>query len=584
MSNPNLKELCGFHTDHYRKHEMKENERALRLYGNRILTGKNGSVEDREEALKEQYWFNLTHAHVSSAVSELVGSNPRVYSKARTSGGVAYEANANIIMENIYTDSEMRTVIARRILDAALRRRGVFKVKTSPATRMPRIFGADPARTFYDLTAEKMSDSAYMLECTQVPWSQFAEKVASGEYANGRLGKISQNGYDLPSWVKDAMFEGDRPPKAMRWVNVWEFYDAWNGTVRFYHLETDSVLYEEAVDDHPYAMFSLIPNGTNMTGLSEAEMIRTQQYWVDKGMTHWGDTIEHSVGGLLADGSIVDAASVEAAATADPGAIKVVNRAGGSSNRRRNQRFEDAFMQKPVPQHPEQNEKFLGLVVDHAQQISGFAPGQRGAAVNVRTAQEMAFIQAGLRGLATAKENELSDAIALISSKAWDRVVRFAPNDLEVRSEVTGEFVSTGDWLSEAGKMKFRMVPYNPVRHDPAVQAETILANQQWFIDNPNYDKRRLDEVVITGLGLPDHVLRPKAEVEAEAQAAAEAAAAAPPPDMGGLPPGMGGLPMGGPPPEAGLPQELALPPVDAGVPENLVSPEAMPGIEVPLG
>ena len=499
---------------------------------------------------KNNYTFNLTHAMVGSGIAEIVGNNPRVYARATQPTNKLFEQDVNTVMDQVFAASAMRTVLSLAITDASLKRRGVLKRKVNPKTRMPTVHKVNPERHFFDLSAQTVDQSAYMLEATLVPFRQFMGRVKSGEYDSKNLSRVSGNGYSVPKWMRDASGSDAEAMADMRWITVWEFYDAWEGTVTFYHEESDSTLHRADVDDHPYAMFSLIPNGQNLVGLSDAEMIQPQQLLVNAMMCNWQDTCEAGVPGILADGEIIDGSSVEKAARATPDRITVVNRTKAGANNRR-ATLSDALFNKPVPQHPEQNEKLIEAAIGHAQQMTGYTPGHRGQFQNVRTAKEVAYVIALNQNRLSSKSGELNDAVSMIASKCWDCIVKYAPNGINLRSRSgTGpDFVTLGDWLAEAEGMTFEMVPFNPIRNNPAVQAEVLLEHRDYFSSDPNWDRRQIAEAIHKGLGLPDATLRSHAEVIAEAQAKADAdaaaAATAPAPSPAPAPaPGGPGLPL----------------------------------------
>lgn len=546
---PTLKQLVTSNVAWHKKYERGLMQRNLAYYQQRWH---NLFGEELDQWHRENYTFNIIHMMVTSAIAEIVGNNPRAYARAVRPSSKLFEHDATVVMEHVFAVSMMRSTLALAITDAALKRRGALKRRVDPATRMPFIHKVNPERLFFDKGVQVARDSAYWLEATLVPWARFMDRVKSGKYHSPNLSRVASSGYVVPKWMREAVGAQVEDFNGVRYIVVWEFYDAYAGTVIHYHLESDSVLFKGDVSGHPYSMFSLIPNGQNMVGISEAELIMPQQYLVNSQMNLWHDTCDASVSGLIADAGLIDGSSAEKVAAAGPGELTMVNRtAEGRRNRRMTLR--DAIIEKPVPQHPEQNKQLLDVVVQHAQQMTGYTPGHRGQFENVRTAREVAFVEARVRNLISHKIGEVQDAVADQATKCWDLIVQYAPNGLNVRSRgPDGGYAALGDWLEQAAGMQFEMVSYNPIRHDPAVQAETILVNKDWFRSSPNYDQRVIDEVVHRGLALPDAALRDHAEVVREAEEKAQAQAAAQTgaggaPGPGGLPPGLppGLLPMG---------------------------------------
>ena len=64
---------------------------------------------------------------------------------------------------------------------------------------------------------------------------------------------------------------------AFEWITVWEYYDRETNKVKHYVRQLDKVVFEDDIDYIPYSMFSLNQSGVDCLGLSEVQLVLTQQ-------------------------------------------------------------------------------------------------------------------------------------------------------------------------------------------------------------------------------------------------------------------------------------------------------------------
>ena len=559
---PELSKLIDRHKRFYEKHEKENFDKARRYYRGDFWVNKGGEI-DKSSNL-HLCSKNLIYAIADTAVSALLGPNPQVAAQPRNRRSQEAIPAINGLMEYVFRSNRMRRRAATSLIDAVLCKRGVFKTGWDVQADRPVVKVCDPATIFFDLTVRDVDDIRYWIEATVLPFAEFKARVASGKY-RANMDDIRPDRY--PKWIL-----GDRQKSAsdtvrdaFEWVTVYEYYNLETNKVQHYVRQLDEVVFEDDIEYVPYSMFSLNQSGVDCLGLSEVQLVLTQQETVNDLLTHMKRIAYLMIPRIIYDSGRISEEDLNKAVEASAGSFVGISPQNAEALRSLGSLFYDM----PMPQNPAAVKEFIARQEDDAAFISALAEAARGQVVGARTATEMAIIDAQMKNRLATREGHVNDALEDVAAKCFYLTQKYMRGEKMIKvtggrrwEEVSLQTISDVD-------VEFEMVSYSPMQSNPAVQSETILQLLPVLMQDPNVDTRQLMEEIVRGMGLPNRILMSEQDVAAKVQAqqmAAQqlsmggaAAGAAPPAGAeGGLPPELAALLEGGPAPEAEAEESLA--------------------------
>ena len=520
MAGPKLSSLIDKHRQYYEQYEKELFDKARRYYRGDFWLhneGFTGTGSDMHTMLCSK---NLIYAIADTAISALLGPNPKVAAVARNPLSEDAAPAVTGLMEYLFAANNLRRRAATALIDSVLCKRGIFKTGWSVDKDSPVVKVVDPSTLFFDLTVRDVDDIRYWLEATVLPFNEFKKRVETGYYSGPNLDQIQPDRY--PKWMlgSQATANYDRVRDAFQWITVWEYYDREKNTVQHYIRQADQVVFEQEIDYIPYSMFSLNQSGIDCLGLSEVQLVLNQQETVNDLLTHMKQITYLMIPRVLYDSGRISEEDLNKAVEATSGSFIGINPENSEALRT----LATLFYEMPMPQNPVGVKEFTARQEDDAAFISALAEAARGQVTGARTATEMAIIDAQMRTRLATREGHINTALEDVASKAFWLCRKYMKTEKMVRVAGNRRW-DTVDLASIADvDVNFAMVAYNPIRQNPSVLAETLVAMLPMLVQDPNIDARRLIEEVIVGLGLPRNIIMPEQEVANKVAAQAELA------------------------------------------------------------
>ena len=538
---PPLKTLIEKHRKFYESKEKQSFDRSRRWYRGEFWPVDSADVE--ESATRSMLCSkNLIYSIADTAVSSLIGPNPQVAVRPRNERAEAAAPMINGLMNWVFSQNRMRRRSALTLVDAVLCKRGIFKTGWSKENDAPVIKAVDPSVLFFDHDARDPDDIRYWLEATVVPWPIYEKRVKSGRYKHHP--DVEPDSY--PRWLlDDARGAGSRSVRdSFRYVTVWEYYDRESGVVQHYTERADVVLFQDKIDYIPYSLYSLNHSGVDCLGLSEVQLILTQQQTINDLLTHLKQIVYLMIPRILYDSGRLSEEDLNAAVESAAGSFIGINPDNSDSLRMLSQ----LFYEMPMPQPPEAIHQFVERQETDASYISAIADAARGKTVGARTATEMAIIDAQSRTRLATREGHVNDAIEDVATKAFYLCQRYMQADKLVRIAGQQKWASVNYESLRDVVADFELVSYNPIRSNPSVILDQLINLLPLLLGLDSVDQHRLLEEVFDSLGFTRRILVPEAEARAKTQEALQAAMAGP----AGAAPMAGAAPaLLGPSPEA---------------------------------
>jgi hypothetical protein len=507
---------------YYDSYEKGSFDKARRYYrGEFWADNPNGSSDFSSTTLNMMCSKNLIYAIADTAVSSLLGPNPQVAANARNPRSQTAAPSVSGLLEYVFDENKMRRRAATALIDAVLCKRGIFKTGWDRQRDVPVIKVVDPSTLFFDLTVRDVDDIRYWLEATVVPFEEFKRRVDSGIYRVKDMSRITPDRY--PSWMlgsRDKSLAGG-VRDFFQWVTVWEYYDRETNKVKHYIRQDDEVVFESEIDYIPYSMFSLNQSGVDCLGLSEVQLILSQQETVNDLLTHMKQIVYLMVPRILYDSGRISEEDLNKAVTASTGAFVGINPENSEALRS----LGTLFYEMPMPQNPAGVQEFTARQESDAAFISALAEAARGQVTGARTATEMAIIDSQMRTRLATREGHVHTALEDVGEKAFYLCRKYMKKEKMVRVAGNRKWETVSFESLQDVDVSFSMVGYNPIQQNPAVLTETLLQMIPFMAQNENIDMRRLTEEVINSLGLSQALLMPEDEalVAGQAEAAAEA-------------------------------------------------------------
>jgi len=540
---PKLSTLIDRHKRFYENNEKENFDKARRYYRGEFWAKRSTDVD---KAVNLHLCSkNLIYSIADTAISALLGPNPMVSANPRNQRSQDSITAVNGLMEYIFKSNGMRGRAATALIDAVLCKRGIFKTGWSTGQDKPIIRVCDPSTVFFDLTVRDVADIRYWLEATVVPIKEFKRRVESGRY-DISMDDVNPDRY--PSWMTSSAQKNanDSIRDAFKWVTVWEYYNRETDKVQHYIEGSNKVIFEDDIDYIPYSMFSLNQSGVDCLGLSEVQLVLSQQETVNDLLTHMKRITYLMIPRILYDAGRISEEDLNKAVEASAGSFVGI----APQNPDALQQLGNLFFEMPMPRSPEGVKEFTARQEEDAAFISALAEAARGQVVGARTATEMAIIDAQMRTRLATREGHVHAALEDVAEKAFYLCRKYMAGEKMVRVTGNQKWASVSLPDIKDVEVEFEMVSYNPIQQNPSVQSETLLQMIPFLQENENVDKRTLTEEVIRGLGLPNKLIIPQEELEAQQAEAAAAQQAA----MPGGPPGPPGPGGGG----GGMPPEIA--------------------------
>ena len=198
---PKLSSLIDRHMRYYDSYEKKSFDKARRYYRGEFWADNPNDLDSSfsSTALNMMCSKNLIYAIADTAISSLLGPNPKVAATARNPRSQSAAPSVTGLLEFIFDENKMRRRAATALIDAVLCKRGIFKTGWDRQRDVPVIKVVDPSTLFFDLTVRDVDDIRYWLEATVVPFEEFKRRVESGIYRVKDLSRVTPDRY--PSWM-----------------------------------------------------------------------------------------------------------------------------------------------------------------------------------------------------------------------------------------------------------------------------------------------------------------------------------------------------------------------------------------------
>jgi hypothetical protein len=567
---PKLSNLIDRHRRYYESYEKKSFDKARRYYRGDFWY-RSEDLLTTDSARNMLCSKNLIYAITDTAISALLGPNPKVAANPRNPESQAAVPAVNGLIDYVFESNNVRRRAATALIDSVLCKRGIFKVGWDINADRPVIKVVDPAALFFDLTVRDVDDIRYWLEATVLPFEEFKRRVESGQYRDVDLSQIQPDRY--PKWILGGQSgdQSDRVRDAFKWITVWEYYDREEDVVMHYIHQSDKVVFKAKIDYIPYSMFSLNQSGVDCLGLSEVQLVLNQQETVNDLLTHMKQITYLMIPKILYDSGRISEEDLNKAVEATTGAFIGINPENSESLRT----LATLFYEMPMPQNPAGVKEFTARQEEDAAFISALAEAARGQVTGARTATEMAIVDAQMRTRLTTRKGHVDAALTDVAAKIFYLCKKYMKSEKMVSVSGSRRWEAVNISTIRDVDMSFNLVSYNPVQQNPAVLAETLVQMLPFLVNDPNIDVRRLTEEVVRGLGFPETILLSEQEaVEkiaaqtqlAQQQALGGAAVTDAPEGAPGEAPG--GAP-GIPPEIAAMMQQVGITPGESGLPPD---------------
>ena len=534
----NLSQLIDRHRRYYEKVEKKNFDKARRYYRGDFYASRSDAGLSDGTVPSFLCSKNMIYAIADTAVSALLGPNPKVAANPRNRESQEVIPLVNGLMEYVFDSNKMRRRAATALIDAVLCKRGIFKTGWNAVEDRPLVRVLEPGAVFFDQTVRDPDDIRYWLEAAVIPYTEFQRRVKSGAYRSPKMADVVPDRY--PKWISDTYKNTDSGQlrDAFEWVTVWEYYDRETNKVTHYVRQADAVVFEQELDYVPYSMFSLNQSAVDCLGLSEVQLVLNQQETINDLLTHMKQIVYLMIPRILFNSELITEEDLNKAVEAATGSFVLST----------------LFYEMPMPQVPVGVENFIARQEGDAAFISALAEAARGQVAGARTATEMAIIDAQMRTRLATREGHINGALEDVAEKCFYLSKKYMkePKLVQVSGHEGWGEVSLSDIRDV--DVNFSMVSYNPIRQNPSVLSETLLKMFPILAQDPNINKRALLEELVTGVGLSTKLLIPREELEQQEQAAQQEMMMQMMSAMGGAP---GAAPGGPPLPPGAVPTEV---------------------------
>lgn len=529
MKSQHIHKLVHAHKQKYRTKELPVFSKIERFYNNEFFErSSNRSSSTSLDATDPRTTVNIVFATVETAKTLLLGQDIAIAANGHTPEAHAVQMAVSRLITEQFRENNMRSATGITLDNALTKRRGIFKTVFSQKQNKALIFSVDPADVGYDPEAKLPSRSRFWLQCNRMNWRTFTQYIKNGTYK--RPGKLTDTLYPdkTPTWTKTKSSEATSDD-IFGIALVWEVYDMVSMKAYHWHETTKSILWEGPIDDQPLAMYSLNHNLKNLDGLSELELILDQQEAINNVYTTMHQTMHRMLSRMLVDTSIVDISEISKAYNAPAGSWNPINMRNAQGRN-----LKEAFFQLPTASFDARLPEFSSLMMANAQYITGVNSQARGMAKNVRTAAEVANMEAFSRDRIAFREGNLRDALSKVGERTMRLLQKYGKGPYTVKDKNTFTQLSQIDLNHFHGH--FDIAPYAPVKSNPQMLADIIGRMGNFLVNNPTIPQAQLTELLLESLGLPlnaQQVTEQPAPPDTDAMAASADEAAAEDPAQG---------------------------------------------------
>ena len=468
---------------------------------------------------------NLIYAITDAAVTGLVGDNPKVSVQGENPESVELEPVVNGRLDKVFDANEIRESCVAALTDGVTVGRGVFKVgwgtdnwlrsgNMMTPMPMPSITTPDPVALFFDDSVRLRKDISYYLECTPIRKREVDRRIKTKSYQEGNVSGANPTRY--PSWLAAASrttrdFVANN--SYLGWVEIWEFYDLYERKV-YHYLGDDKKLLLETELTHPvpYSIFSLNHNGVDCTGLSEATLVLNTQEVINDLLTLLNEITYGQIPRVGYDASRIDPDDLKEALRSPAGTLVPLPL---SDDNGRTERLANLFFPFPYAEHPEGVREMLSILEDIASFVSALADAARGQITNARTATEVAVMQAQMSNRLSGRRSRLFDALKDVAYKCIRLDQLYLKGSTWVRTAGRADISKFDPRAIRDTDLEFKFIPWNPVQQNPSVIMDAMANLYLALAQSEKINKDGLDAWLARGLGAPESIIRPDAEMQA---------------------------------------------------------------------
>lgn len=533
-----LSALYEAHKKFFESSEKDKFLRAHRYYNGQFYDSAARSAryaENSNVAAMSLSSKNIVYSIVDTALALLIGNSLGVAMNPRSRFSEQRRAEVEAYMDWVFSVNQLRQQSTTALLDAVLCGRGCFKTMWNAEKDVAETSVVRPPALFFDLESRFTGKISYFLETTPISMAEFERRVDCGQYKGKKLSQVKPEGY--PSWMEMGDPDRNALRKAFRWVHVVEYWDVVGCKVQHWIPQINEVVFEESVPFHPYSLFYLSPNGEDCRGLSEVQLILDDQEAVNAMKSLLNEIAMLAIKKFVFDDRYLDPEQAARIASAALGSWTPLGRGEGSAPGGQPLRLEDLFSAVPHPESPQPVLDAIARATEDAAFVTAFADQSRGQVRNVRTATEMAFVDAQLQTRTANRRAMFFEGVESVAQKSLAYAKEYMKGPHEVKMAGDGGWVEVDRWIADV-VAEWQCVAYNPLRDNPAVLGERVLALLPVLPNLPRIDQDRLTVFLVDCLHLPAYLIKTDDQILAEAEAAA--AAQAPQemsPDVAALPP-----------------------------------------------
>lgn len=506
-----LSALYQHHKQFYIAKEQSRNDRAWDYYNGHFyaLSDRDRRYRDDEDigshALSSK---NIVYAIADTALSLLIGNSLGVAMNPRNRFAQEKRTEVEAYLDYVFQQNRLRRRATAALLDAILYGRGIFKTRWDKKADIAKVKVIHPSRVFFDMEARDVEDISYWLETTVISTKEWHRRVEQGRYEGEKIGDVE--GEEYPDWLDRNDQDYTDLRKAFRWVVVVEYHDVAAGTVAHWVPQIDEIVFKDKVPFAPYSLFYLSPNGRDCRGLSEVQLILDDQEATNAMKSLLNEIAYLSIPKIAFDDSKLDVNQAQAIADAPLGSWSPIGRGQNATpGAGAPMRMEDLFARIPTPETPAAVVQASEMAQADAAYVTAFADQSRGQVRNVRTATEMAFVDAQLQTRTSNRRAMFFEAVEDVAAKSLAYAKKYMRQPIEVMTAENGGWVCIDRWLSEV-EAQWQTLAYNPLRDNPAVLGERIMQIMPLIMQSPFYNQRAVHEFLLDSMHLPSRLLIPK--------------------------------------------------------------------------
>ena len=452
------------------------------------------------------------------------------------------------VLNNFAEEDDLDETVWELVLHSLLFVYGVVKTSWSARLGRPVVRVKLPWEVYFDPNARHIRDASWAFERVTLHWDTFKSRAKNGVYdppedavitpdcfPRGLLEKSPQN---FDQYAEDLRRHGLK-----EFVSIVEWWDFRRGKLYHIHPETKTILMEvDAPYGRPYEVLTFHSGVGRIEGIPLCSLLASNQRDVNEASSARRQVANRMVPRDLIDRAFfkneTDWSRFKNAKMWEPTRVDVPN----------GRNLREAIHSQLPAGTTFDFQKHLDDNVESMRRTAGESDAQRGRVQNIRTAEEVQAVQAGVQGRNGVKVNRIEKVVTRVFRHILE-VFRWAIEnpeassiDMESITYKTQDDVGPGilieDVLAYSGK--FRLLPFSPAMEDKNARRahlERMLPHLKEMAKEGIISKEELARELVDEFGLrPSLAITPPP---------AEAAPGMPP----GMPPGMDPTGMGGAPP-----------------------------------